>query len=386
MGRTRRPTNNSGSTYSSNDSGRGYSSAAAYDPRNGRLRTAKGNEAATEMGRGAGVHGGSTRMSQAEQDARRGMAQGNQDWAYARQLVGQLPGYVDPLNGVSIMDLLTAGSGSGGSGGSGGGSGGSSGSGGSTGPSADLLRGSMDMQAAALDDSYSAREAVLRKLMAEQGGIYDAQQAALDQANQATLSGLTAREQAAANLRAEQAARLQQIMGELTGASAGARNATQQVYQGAGNQLDQLASQYAQLQAAQNAGANQLSGAFGAGNAAVQGDAVQALGAARGLNTQLGAGADASYAGRQAVYGGLQTDANMADKQGYDALLRKVADARAAQAAQYGSGVNQLAQARSQGMSQYEMQLAQLAAERQQAAIAAAQQRAQLALQYGVSL
>lgn len=384
-----------GSTYviprrSSNESGQGYSSSAAYDPRNGRLKTAKGNESASEMARGPGVRvGGRTGMSPEEYAARKGMAQGNQDWAYASQLVSQLPSYVDPFNGASVMDLLTAGAASSVSGGSGGGGGGygSSGGGSSTlGPSSDLLRGSMDMQAAALDDSYNAREAVLRKLMSEQAGIYDAQRAALDQSNQGVLSALMARESAGNQLRQQQAARLSEIMNGLTTASQGAASGTATAYGNAGSELDALAAKYAQLQQQQNAGANQLAGAFGAGPAGIQGDAVQALAAARGLNTQLGAGAASSYAGRQAVYGGLQSDAQMADKQAYDQLMRQVADARTSQSAKYASDLNQLAGARSQGMSQYEMQLAQLAAERQQAAIAAAQQRAELALKYGVQL
>lgn len=386
MGKVRKPGGSAGGSTSSNQSGRGYSSSAAYDPRTGRPKGARGNEPSSEMGRGAGQRGGTTSMSKAEQDARRGMAQGNQDWAYARQLVSQLPSYVDPFNGVSVMDLLTAGSASAGRGGGGGGYGSSGGGSASLGPSSDLLRGSMDMQAAALDDSYNAREAVLRKLMAEQAGIYDAQRAALDQSNQGVLSALMARESAGNQMRQQQAARLNEIMNGLTAASQGAAQGTAAAYGNAGTQLDALASKYAALQAQQNAGANQLAAAFGAGPAGTSGDAVQALAAARGLNTQLGAGAAASYAGRQSVYGGLRSDAEMADKQGYDQLMRQIADARTAQSAKYASDLNQLAGARSQGMSQYEMQLAQLAAERQQAAIAAAQQRAELALKYGVQL
>lgn len=384
----KKPGGSAGSSSSSNQSGRGYSSAAAYDPRTGRRKGGRGDEAAAEMGRGVGVRGGATTMSQAEQDARRGMAQGTQEWAYARQLMSQLPSYVDPLNGASIMDLLTAGAGSGGYGGSGGSGGGYGSSGGSAASTIDsaALSGALAMQAQALDDSYTSREAVLRKLMAEQAGLYDSQQAVLDQSNQGVLAGLMAREQAANQLRADQAARLNEIMSGLTTASAGAASATAGAYGGAGSELDALASKYAALQAQQNAGANQLASAFGAGNAASQGDAVQALAAARGLNSQLGAGAAASYAGRQSVYGGLRADADMADKAGFDSVMRNIADARTAQATKYSADRNSSAAARSQGMSQYEMQLAQLAAERQQAAIDAAKERAQLALQYGVQL
>lgn len=391
-----------GKGKSSNESGRGYSSAGAarnqVNTKGGtkyqtvqaggstyvipRRSSNESRQGYSTAGRGTPAGG----MSAEEYAARKGMAQGNQDWAFARQLVSQLPSYVDPFNGVSVMDLLTAGSASAGRGGGGGGYGSSGGGSTATGPSSDLLRGSMDMQAAALDDSYSAREAVLRKLMDEQAGIYDAQRSALDQSNQGVLSALMARESAGAQMRQEQAARLNEIMNGLTTASAGAAQGTATAYGNAGSELDALASKYAALQAQQNAGANQLAAAFGAGPAGTSGDAVQALAAARGLNTQLGAGAAASYAGRQSVYGGLRSDAEMADKQGYDQLMRQVADARTSQSAKYASDLNQLAGARSQGMSQYEMQLAQLAAERQQAAIAAAQQRAELALKYGVQL
>ena len=389
MPKAKKPSGSAGKSTSSNQSGRGYSSAAAYDPRTGRKYGSRGSESASEQGRGPGVRGGQTSMSAQEQAARQGMASGTQDWAYARQLVGQMPSYTDPFNGMSVMDLLTAGSGAGvGSAGGGGGSGSGGGGGGSgSGVDEGMLRGSLDMQTQAIDDAYNARAEVLRQIMAEQAGIYDQQGQVLQQTNTNVMASLAARQAAAEQARQDQAARLAGIMGDLNGASSAAGAATAGVYGNAGSQIDQMASQYAALQAQQNAGANQTMAAFGGpANAGVEGGAVQALAAARGLNANMGAGAAASYAGRGAVYGGLQADSALQDRQLFGQVNRQVEDARAQQGTQYAAQQAQLAAQRSQGMSQYQMQLAEADAQRQQAAIQAAKERAQLALQYGVNL
>lgn len=149
---------------------------------------------------------------------------------------------------------------------------------------------------------------------------------------QQVLQMLASREGSLRGLQSEQDARLNQILSDLTSRATAARGEVAGAY-GAGSQsLQQLADEYAQMQAArQQAAANTLR-AFGADpNVVDRGyNPLDTIAAQRAMLSGSQAATDAMLADRANVYNALVGDVRTRDAQAYRILMDQIAAERAA--------------------------------------------------------
>lgn len=261
-----------------------------------------------------------------------GLGMGN---AAANAALG--PGVQDQFGGASLWDLMaglnggaapSSGSGGGRSGGGGGGGGG--------------------MDAAALDEMLATGNQSYDALLAQQLAAYAAANAsqigALDAANATANEGFTQRGTQLSNTAAGAKDRLAGILGGLQSSAAQTRGTVRGSYDQTDNNLEGLMSQYAQMAAGRDAGANQTLSAFGAAPVGPSGNNVQdLLMAGRGANTMRAGAADAMYAGRGNVYSGLNADAATQSGSTFDMLMAQLQAAQQQSSAGYNTQKAQLA-------------------------------------------
>ena len=231
---------------------------------------------------------------------------------------GMLPAaYEDPYGGLSALELMMYGNsgmfgdGSGGSGGRGGG--------GSVAP---------------VDPDPMGWNAIARQQGLEAG--YGNMLKALDEKAAADAAGFASRGTGLNTARDAGAAQLQGILADSQARTGVAQQAVQGSYQQGDQNLQNIMGQYAQMQAARQPGMQNTLQAFGADPGAVQPSyGVQDMVTAqRASMAGRGQADDALFAGRGAVYNGLNSDVATQQSQSYQGLNAKLlADKQAADAA-----------------------------------------------------
>jgi hypothetical protein len=171
----------------------------------------------------------------------------------------------------------------------------------------------------------AAKEQAIQQYLGELDKNRLAQQGALDQQYGAINAGYDAAGTQLGSLNQQAADRQAGIMSDLGAQAATSRTNTAATYQAGDKRLADLQAQYATQQAAQQAGSDRLTGAFGAPQAYGGGSAANDMFAAgRAQNTMMGNGADAMFADRGNVYNALGADASTARGNQFDVLMTKL--------------------------------------------------------------
>lgn len=171
----------------------------------------------------------------------------------------------------------------------------------------------------------AAKEQAIQQYLGELDKNRLAQQGALDQQFGAINAGYDAAGTQLGSLNQQAGDRQAGIMSDLGAQAATSRTNTAAAYQAGDKRLADLQAQYATQQAAQQAGSDRLTGAFGAPQAYGGGSAANDLFAAgRAQNTMMGTGADTMFADRGNVYNALGADASTARGNQFDVLMTKL--------------------------------------------------------------
>ena len=185
--------------------------------------------------------------------------------------------------------------------------------------------GSGRAAAAAAAAQQAAKEQAIQQYLGELDKNRLAQQGALDQQYSAINAGYDTAGTQLSSLNQQAAERQAGIMSDLGAQAATSRTNTAAAYQAGDKRLADLQAQYATQQAAQQAGSDRLTGAFGAPQAYGGGSAANDMfTAGRAQNAMMGTGADTMFADRGNVYNALGADASTARGNQFDVLMTKL--------------------------------------------------------------